>query len=97
MNKSINAGKFFILLISAALLYGCADWNSVPKTVDDNMGNAVRHMVKAQTLNPDSAYADNPVIGLDGQKSESNIKAYRSGGIDLRQGKTPIELDINDN
>jgi len=54
-------------------------------------------MVKSQKLNPDSIYADKPVLGLDGQKSEGNIKAYRSGSIDLRQGKTPVELDINEN
>ena len=97
MNKLINPNKSFILLSCAVFLSGCADWNSVPETVDDNMGNAVRHMVKSQILNPDSAYADKPVLGLDGQKSEGNIRAYRAGGIDLRKGKESIDLDIGNN
>jgi len=97
MNTLIIPFRIFILLFGILFLSGCADWNSVPVAVDDNFGNAVRHMVKSQTLNPNSPYADNPVLGLDGQKSEGNIKVYRSGNTDLRQGKTSVELDINDN
>jgi len=97
MNILSSTYKAFIMLFITVFLSGCADWNSVPVVVDDNFGDAVRHMVKSQKLNPDSIYADKPVLGLDGQKSEGNIKAYRSGSIDLRQGKTPVELDINEN
>lgn len=95
MDKIIVTYKAFILLSITVFLPGCADWNSVPVVVDDNFGHAVRHMVKSQTLNQDSGNTDNPVLGLDGQKSEGNIKAYRSGNTDLRDGKLPIKLDIN--
>ena len=94
MNKLINPNTF-ILLTCTAFLSGCSDWNSQPVTVDENFGNAVRHMVKSQTLNPDSAYADNPVLGMDGQKAEGNIKAYRAGGIDLQQGKEAVDFDMD--
>jgi len=97
MNALITTFRSFILLFATIFLSSCADWNSVPVVVDDNFGNAVRHMVKSQTLNPNSPYADKPVLGLDGQKSEGNIRVYRSGNTDLRQGKTPLELEINDN
>jgi len=97
MNTLMTTYRSFILLFGSILLSSCADWNSVPVAVDDDFGNSVRHMVKSQTLNPNSPYADKAVLGLDGQKSEGNIKAYRSGNTDLRQGKTPVRLDINDN
>jgi len=97
MNTLMTTYRSFILLFGSVFLSSCADWNSVPVAVDDDFGNAVRHMVKSQTLNPGSPYGDKAVLGLDGQKSEGNIRVYRSGNTDLRQGKTPVRLDINDN
>lgn len=83
---------FFIVMLGVS---GCADWNSQPDTVDRHFGESVRHMIKAQTLNPQPGYADMPVIGLDGQKSEGNIKRYRSGNTDLRAGKEHVEFDVD--
>ncbi len=95
MNKFIHSNKHFFLIFSLTFISACTDWNSVPVAVDDHFGDAVRHMIKAQTLNPNSAYGDNPVLGLDGQKSEGNIHVYRSGNTDLRQGKTPVKLELD--
>ncbi len=85
-----------IVLFNFILLTGCADWNSVPVAIDDNFGNSVRHMVKSQTLNPDAGHADQPVLGLDGKKSEGNMRVYRSGNTDLRYGKLPVKIRIED-
>lgn len=95
MNKLIKPNKFFIILPTVVFFFGCADWNSVPVAVDDNFGKSVRHMIRAQTLNPQPTFATKPVLGLDGQKSEGNIKVYRTGNTDLRQGKIPLELKID--
>lgn len=98
MKKLINSKKTaFILLSGTVFLSGCADWKSKPVVVDENWGNSVRNMVRAQTLNPGSAYGDQPVLGLDGQKSQGTIKVYRTGNTDLRQGKETVEFDVDRN
>lgn len=96
MKKLINSKKtVFILLSITIFLSGCADWKSTPVVVDENWGKSVRNMVEAQTLNPDSAYADQPVLGIDGQKSQGTIEAYRTGNIDLKSGKETVEFDVD--
>ena len=84
----------FIMLSSAVFLSGCADWQSKPVTVDENWGKSVKNMVEAQTLNPGSVYADQPVLGMDGQKSQGTIGVYRAGPSDLRSGKKTVEFDV---
>ncbi len=91
----ISKNAIFIVFASSIFLSGCADWRSKPVVVDNNWGNSVSNMVEAQTLNPNAAYADKPVVGLDGQKSEGNIKAYRSGSSDLRKGKKTVTFDVD--
>ena len=74
---------------------GCADWSSRPDVVDENFGNAVRAMVKNQTLNPEAGLRHEPVLSYDGQKGEGVIKAYRGGTVDLKKGKKELNLDVD--
>ena len=98
--KKLNNTKntAFILLSSIVFLSGCADWKSKPVTVDENFGNSVRNMVEAQTLNPGSAYGDQPALGIDGQKSQGTINSYRAAGTsDLKGGRETVDFDLDSN
>jgi TolA-binding protein len=70
--KQLVAGILFSIMMT-----GCAEWNSHPVVAEQNFGNAVNNMVKNQTLYPEHGQNDNPVLGLDGQKAQSVIRAYR--------------------
>jgi hypothetical protein len=81
--KQAVAGILFSTLIT-----GCAEWNSHPVVAEQNFGHAVNNMIKNQTLCPEHGeMAENPklcpevkqVLGLDGQKAEKVINAYREG------------------
>jgi len=92
MSPLIKSNKIFILLSCLVLLSGCADWYSEPVRVDDDFGKSVKHMMKAQTVNPTPT---EQAFGMDGQKAEGAIKAYRSGGIDLKHGKETLTFDVD--
>lgn len=92
---TISTSALMILVSSCVFLQGCADWRSKPVVVDENWGNSVSNMVEAQTLNPGATYKDQPVLGIDGQKSQGTIKVYRSGTTDLRKGKESVEFDVS--
>lgn len=81
-------------LMLLALMTGCAEWDSHPVVVDQNFGNAVRNMVKHQTLYPEHGQDDKAIVTLDGQKAEGIIKAYREGSSEkLEQGKEAVTFD----
>lgn len=92
MSSLIKLKKIFILLSCLTLLSSCADWYSEPVRVDDDFGKSVKHMIKAQTVNPTPT---EQVFGMDGKKAEGSIKAYRSGSVDLKQGKERLTFDID--
>ena len=69
------------------LVAGCVEWNSVPTVVDRNLGHAYVAMVANQTLclehgkkakDPNLCPEHGPVIGMDGQKAQGSIAAYRA-------------------
>jgi hypothetical protein len=70
--KQAVAGMLFSTLVT-----GCAEWNSHPVVAEQNFGHAVNNMVKNQTLYPEHGQNDNPTLGLDGQKAQGVIRAYR--------------------
>ncbi|MDO9140667.1 MAG: hypothetical protein Q7U38_10105 [Methylobacter sp.] len=81
-------------LVVLTLVTGCAEWNSHPVVVEQNFGNAVRNMVKQQTLYPEHGQDDKPVLTLDGRKAEGVIRAYREGASErLEQGKEGVTFD----
>jgi hypothetical protein len=85
--KQTVAGILFSTLIT-----GCAEWNSHPVVAEQNFGHAVNNMIKNQTLYPEHGQNDNPTLGLDGQKAQGVIRAYREGASerldDAKQGAT---------
>lgn len=83
--KQILTGTLIVLLIG-----GCA--SSEPRRLDAQFGNSVAAMIEGQTYNPYAAAAGpEPVMGLDGEKSEGNLEAYRQ---DV-QKKTQVQNVIN--
>lgn len=83
-----------ILLLT--LLAGCPEWNSHPVVVERDFGNSARNMVKNQTLYPEHGQNDKPVLGMDGQKAQGVIKAYRVPASEpLEKAKDGAEFDMN--
>ncbi|MDD2659478.1 MAG: hypothetical protein PHY54_07340 [Methylococcales bacterium] len=88
-NGIVMQGLTGLLLLTT--LTGCAEWNSHPVVVQQNYGNAVRNMVKNQTLYPEHGRNDNPILSLDGQKAEGVINAYRQpAGESLEKAKEGV-------
>ena len=84
MNRLVT-GILMVLLIG-----GCV--SSEPKRLDAAFGSSVANMIEAQTLNPHAAdVGPSPVMGMDGQKAEGNLEAYRQ---DV-QKKTEVRDVIN--
>jgi hypothetical protein len=75
--KKANIGQCVTGLLLLTLLTACAEWNSHPVVVDQNFGRAYHNMVKNQTLYPEHGQNDKPTLGMDGQKAQGIINAYR--------------------
>jgi hypothetical protein len=73
----VNIKQAVAGILFSTLVTGCAEWNSHPVVTEQNFGNAVNNMVKNQTLYPEHGQNDNPTLGLDGQKAQGVIRAYR--------------------
>lgn len=94
LNK-VNVLQAITGLLLLILMNGCAEWNSHPVVTEHNFGNAVRNMVKNQTLYPEHGQNDNPVLSLDGQKAESLIGRYREASEQkLEESKKPLLINI---
>lgn len=76
MNRTI-LGAFGVA--GLVMLSGCAG----PATMGADYGAATRFNQQLQAMNPDAGSKPGPVTGLDGQKAEQVIKAYRA-----EKGKT---------
>lgn len=97
--KQAVAGILFSTLIT-----GCAEWNSRPAVVEQNFGHAVNNMIKNQTLcSEHGEMAEDPrlcpehkqVMGLDGQKAQGVIRAYRQGASErLEDAKQGPSFDV---
>ena len=81
------------LLIS--LMSSCADWNSAPTIVDQNLGRAAKNMIENQILYPEHGQDDTPSLTLDGQKAQTIIKAYREPASEaIDQSKKGVTFDV---
>lgn len=84
------------LMLAISQLYGCADWQTTPTTVDEHHGMAVRQMIQSQTLYPEHSQEFRQDLFLDGQKGEGIINPYRAPATDLREGKEQVEMDVKE-
>jgi len=103
LNKG-NTMQFVTGILFLMAMTGCAEWNSAPVVVQENFGNAVRNMVKNQTLCPEHGeMAEDPVLcpehgpvmGMDGQKAQTVIRAYRQPAKDpLEKAKEGATFEV---
>lgn len=96
--KTLNKGntqRAATGLLFLTLMPGCAEWNSHPVVAEQNFGHAVNNMIKNQTLYPEHGQNDEPILGLDGQKAEGVIKAYRESASEkLEKSKQGAIFDV---
>ncbi len=91
-DKTIQGVTALLLLM---LITGCAEWNSAPVVVQQNFGRAYHAMVKNQTLYPEHGQTVNPTLGLDGQKAQTVIKAYRTPATQpLDKAKEGVQFNV---
>lgn len=69
--------NYFSIVLITSLTNGCAVWTSVPETVDQHYGDAVRNMIINQTLYSQQPDNDLPLLTMDGEKAQTIINAYR--------------------
>lgn len=71
--------KFIIVASVASLtLPGCAEIDKPKQTLSPSFGNAVRHNMAVQIINPDG-HPDLSPSALDGSRAADAVKRYREG------------------
>jgi hypothetical protein len=68
--------KFITIALITSLTTGCTVWTSVPETVDQHYGDAVRNMIINQTLYNEQTDNDIPLLNMDGEKETGKKKNY---------------------
>jgi hypothetical protein len=66
--------KLLMLAPGLALLAGCTP-------IDTGLGDAFRHDIALQTLDPDPKYAGDEIEGGSGERSAAANKRYREGKV----------------
>lgn len=85
--------KTFIgIIVPLVFLSACAI-NEAP-TIEKNLGEAVKHNIAVQTLNPNAGGEDDSTI-LDGQKAAQVIETYREPPEQVND--TRLIRDVGDN
>jgi len=78
-----NTVKLIAGIIVLMAFLGCSQNRNVfmgESQLDKNWGRAYETAKHNQIINHDAGKNTDPVEGLDGDASESNMKAYKSGG-----------------
>lgn len=75
---------------------GCSAWRSEPKAMEQDFGNSVRQMIKAQIADPNAALNPDPepVKSLDGPKAGNVLDVYRKDVTKPEESKTVINIDL---
>jgi pyruvate dehydrogenase complex dehydrogenase (E1) component len=86
--------KFITIALITSLTTGCTVWTSVPETVDQHYGDAVRNMIINQTLYNEQTDNDIPLLNMDGEKAQTIINAYRQPPSEkLEKAKQGVAFD----
>lgn len=89
------SSKIAVLVMTAALATGCA---SGPDHVEDDFGNSVQAMKRAQTGDPLTLISTDttPVETTDGRRMENALNTYRSDTSTANKVRKPIEISVGD-
>lgn len=66
--------KLFLIAPGLALIAGCTP-------IDTGLGDALRHDIALQTLDPDPQYEGDAIEGGSGQRAADANKRYREGKV----------------
>jgi len=94
-NHKMNSVVLTALVIGTTLVAGCA---SGPTKVEDDFGNSVRAMNRAQTLDPVAAAAPDttPIMSTDGQRMENALRTYRDSVGDPATIKDDFDFQVSE-
>ena len=85
-----------VLALSAAVLITACTYSD-PVRVEQDFGKSVRNMVKAPTYNPEaSRHPPGPPEGLDGNRGNRALEAYRGDVANPEEIKQPIQINIGE-
>ena len=73
-----NFPKLLAVLVFAVTTAGCSD--SLPLNEPSNFGNAVRHNIEMQTVNPNPQPAAGP-IPMDGPRAAGAMERYQTDQV----------------
>lgn len=86
--------QFISIAVIISLTTGCAAWTSIPETVDQHYGDAVRNMIINQTLYKEQLENDIPLLNMDGEKAQTIIDTYRQPTSEkLEKAKQGVAFD----
>ncbi len=71
--------KSFLVAVALSTVAACA--NEQPKTLAPDFGNAVRHNMGLQVVDPEPSYATDGAPTFHGQKASDAYKRYREGKV----------------
>ena len=96
MISTIKLSGAVLALSAAVLITGCT--YSDPARVEQDFGKSVRNMVKAQTYNPEASRRPRvgPPEGLDGNRGNRALEAYRGDVAKPEEIKQPIQINIGE-
>ena len=96
MNYNTRIVLSAVMLLGLFSTMGCTTTSTDPIRVEQDYGNSVRHMIQAQTYNPEAA--ENPPLeppeGIDGPKGRRVLETYRTDVSKPKEVERPIRLDI---
>jgi hypothetical protein len=95
MSKLMEITKMLAaLVIAASLSVGCA---SGPDNVEDDFGNSVRAMRRAQTSDPLTLISTDttPIESTDGQRMEGALESMRSSTSQPDKITQPIQINVD--
>lgn len=75
--------RFIFTLLLTGMTAGCATDRTA--TIDPDFGNAVRHNIAVQVINPEGVAEDDSDT-MDGQKAEQAVERYRQGPAEAPDG-----------
>lgn len=85
---NMRAIRFSLLVCGVA----CAGCNPYPR-LEADFGEAVRHMVRSQQVNPDATEAE-PVTSGDAQRIDNALGVYRTGVSQPAATQQPMTLQL---
>jgi hypothetical protein len=89
-SNPMRHGPLFALCALAALGAGCAN-DQEERWANAGFGDSVRHTIALQT-----EYADSRGTGLDGQKAEAVLKAYREDVAKPKAAERRIRMQVDE-